>query len=96
MGPSRLADHAMGLELQLEELTERQRRAVVQGRHDDAARLGAEIAGLHAELAATAERLASETATPHAAADVQEPGGPEPAPEPAVPTLHDAERLASG
>jgi hypothetical protein len=52
------ADHAMGLELQLEELIEQQRRAVVQGRSADADRLAAEIAALQQELAAAAERAA--------------------------------------
>lgn len=48
----------MGLELQLEELIEQQRRAVVQGRTDDAERLAHEVAALQLELASTAERLA--------------------------------------
>ncbi len=54
----RPADHAMGLELQLEELQEQRQRARVQGRWDDARRLEIEIEQLQAELAATAEILA--------------------------------------
>lgn len=52
------ADHAMGLELQLEELNEQRERARVQNRPDDVHRLDAEIAGLQDELATTAEALA--------------------------------------
>ena len=54
----RPADHAMGLELQIEELTEERERALVQDRADDAARLDGEIAPLQAELAETAEHIA--------------------------------------
>lgn len=54
----------MGLELQLEELLEQQRRARVQGRPDDAARLQAEIEQLQGELAATAEMAASDPGVP--------------------------------
>lgn len=54
----------MGLELQLEELTEQRERALVQGRTEDAERLEAEAAALQAELAATAERLAREGPPP--------------------------------
>lgn len=53
------ADHAMGIELQLEELAEQRARAVVQGRDADASRLDAEMADLLSELAQTAERLAA-------------------------------------
>jgi quercetin dioxygenase-like cupin family protein len=56
----RPADHAMGLELQLEELQEQQKRALVQGRVDDAARLASEIEQLQGELGATAELLSVE------------------------------------
>jgi hypothetical protein len=56
----RPADHAMGLELQLEELIEQRERARVQGREEDARDLGAEINALQAELASTAERAAIE------------------------------------
>jgi hypothetical protein len=56
---SRAADHAMGLELQLEELTEQRTRAVVQGRDDDARLLGAEILALQGELAQSAEAVAT-------------------------------------
>ncbi len=60
----RPADHAMGLELQLEELREQQERARVQGRHPDAQRLQAEIEDLQAELAATAEMISSDNVRP--------------------------------
>lgn len=60
----RAADHAMGLELQLEELTEQRRRAEVQGRLDDAARLDTEITALHSELARTAEWAAAAVPPP--------------------------------
>jgi hypothetical protein len=55
MADFRAADHAMGLELQLEELLEQQKRAVVQGRTDDADRLQGEIEQLQLELAETSE-----------------------------------------
>ncbi|HEX3426721.1 MAG TPA: hypothetical protein VHT30_11355 [Acidimicrobiales bacterium] len=49
------AFHAMGLELQIVELVERQTRARVQHRFDDAEQLEAELAELRAELAATSD-----------------------------------------
>ena len=58
MGEFRPADHAMGLELQLEELIERRERAIVQGRDEDGRGLALEIAALQDELAATAEQIA--------------------------------------
>ena len=54
----------MGLELQIEELVERQRRANQQRFFAEAARLQSEIAALQADLVATAETIASEVATP--------------------------------
>lgn len=54
------ADHALGLELQLEELVEQRRRAEVQGRGAEVARLDPLIAELTDELAATAEKLAQD------------------------------------
>ena len=60
----RLEDRAMGLELQIEELVERQKRASQQRFYAEAARLQAEIGALQADLVATAERIASEVATP--------------------------------
>jgi hypothetical protein len=60
----RPADHAMGLELQLEELLEQRQRAAVQGRTADAGRLQAEIDQLQGELAATAEMLGSAPPSP--------------------------------
>ena len=53
----KLEDHLVGLELQLVELVERQQRAEVQGRTNDVARLGTEIAELQEELARTAELI---------------------------------------
>jgi hypothetical protein len=61
MADFRPADHAMGLELQLDELIEQRERARVQGRPADAARLEGEIAALQAELALTAELAVSES-----------------------------------
>ncbi|HEX2039763.1 MAG TPA: hypothetical protein VHF47_08540 [Acidimicrobiales bacterium] len=58
MTDPRLADHEMGLELQLIELEEQRRRAEVQGRSEDATRLNREIEAVQLELAATAERIA--------------------------------------
>ena len=55
MAHFRPADHAMGLELQLEELIEQRERARVQGRPEDAKRLEGQISALQLELATTAE-----------------------------------------
>lgn len=55
MTTSREADHALGLELQLEELVEQRERARVQGRDDDLPPIDAEIASLQQELTDTAE-----------------------------------------
>lgn len=60
MSDFRPVDHAMGLELQLEELIEQQARATVQGRNQDAERLALEADAVQAELAETAERVAQE------------------------------------
>jgi hypothetical protein len=60
MADFRPADHAMGLELQLDELMEQRERARVQGRSADAARLEGEISALQAELALTAELAVTE------------------------------------
>ena len=51
----RAGDHALGLELQLEELVEQRERARVQGRTDDLPPIDGEIRRLQDELAATAE-----------------------------------------
>lgn len=56
MSEFRAADHAMGLELQINELIEQHERAAVQGRNEVARRLELEIGDLQAELAATAEQ----------------------------------------
>lgn len=61
MTDPRLADHEMGLELQLVELVEQRRRAEVQGRVDDVAAIQGDIDAVQLELAATAERLAQGT-----------------------------------
>lgn len=60
----RLEDRAMGLELQLEELVERQKRADQQGFAAESGRLQSEISSLQAELVSTAERIASEEPAP--------------------------------
>jgi hypothetical protein len=54
----RLADHEMGLELQIVELVEQRERASVQGRTEDAADIQREIDVLQLELATIAERIA--------------------------------------
>ena len=59
MEDPRLADHAVGLELELAELVEQRERARVQHRLAEADRLQREIDGLQLELADTAEKLAS-------------------------------------
>ena len=52
----RAADHAVGLELQIEELVEQRQRALVQDRPADAAAIDAEITALQLELADHIER----------------------------------------
>jgi hypothetical protein len=61
---SQAADHAMGVELQLEELNEQRERAAVQGQEGDVRRLNEEIVDLQGELAQTAEIAATEPPTP--------------------------------
>ncbi len=58
MNNPRLEDHAVGLELQIVELVEQQQRAVVQERHDDAARIQRDIDALRDEMTRTAEKIA--------------------------------------
>jgi hypothetical protein len=55
MAEFRPADHAMGLELQIEELIEQRERARVQDQLEVMTRLEAEISALQGELASTAE-----------------------------------------
>ena len=55
MADPRLEDHAIGVELQLTELTEELERARVQGRTERMADLEREIAALQDDLATTAE-----------------------------------------
>jgi hypothetical protein len=57
MTDPRLADHMVGLELQLIELEERRQRAQVQKDRVAMARLEGEIEQLRQEMAVTAERL---------------------------------------
>jgi len=57
MTDPRLADHLVGLELQMIELEERRQRARVQGDRVAVSRLEGEIDQLRAEMAATAEHL---------------------------------------
>lgn len=61
MADPRLEDHAVGVELQLTELTEELERAKVQGRTDRTRELEAEITVLQDDLAATAEQIVTET-----------------------------------
>lgn len=63
-----LANHEMGLELQLIELSEQWERARVQEREEDAQRIQHEMALLQEEMALTAERmviLAAKGINPH-------------------------------
>jgi hypothetical protein len=60
MADPRLEDHAIGVELQLTELTEERERASVQGRAERVTELDAEIAVLQDDLAETAERIVTE------------------------------------
>ncbi|MDQ1436786.1 MAG: hypothetical protein QOK43_415 [Acidimicrobiaceae bacterium] len=57
MTDPRLADHMVGLELQMIELEERRQRARVQGDRVAMARLEGEIDHLRQEMASTAEHL---------------------------------------
>ena len=52
-------DSIAGIELQIVELVEQQRRAEVQGRAEDAARLQPEIDALHGQLATAADVVAT-------------------------------------
>jgi peptidoglycan hydrolase CwlO-like protein len=61
MADPRLEDHAIGVELQLTELTEERERASVQGRTERVAELDTEITALQDDLAETAERIVTET-----------------------------------
>ena len=60
----RLADHEMGVELQIVELVERRERARVQGRPGEADAIQCEIDSLQLELADIAERLAAPATAP--------------------------------
>ena len=60
MTDPRIEDHAVGVELQINELVEKRERAVVQGRTERAAELQQEIEVLQTELAATADKVADE------------------------------------
>ena len=60
MADPRLEDHAVGVELQLTELTEELERARVQGRGDRMRELEEEITELQDDLAATADRIVGE------------------------------------
>lgn len=64
MATSRDADHALGLELQLEELVEQRERARVQGRTEDMPPIEKEIEALQNELAASAEAIATADVDP--------------------------------
>ena len=56
---SLLRDTMCGIELQLIELVEEQRRAEIQGRAAEAADLQTEIESLHGQMAAVADIVAS-------------------------------------
>jgi hypothetical protein len=62
---SLLRDTLCGIELQLIEVVEQQKRCEVQGRDDDAAALQPEIDGYHNELAAIAETVAGQPIDVH-------------------------------
>jgi hypothetical protein len=53
------ADHALGLELQIEELVEQRQRARVQHREGDADNLDRQITALQSELATSVEQAAA-------------------------------------
>jgi hypothetical protein len=57
MDNNAVGNHLVGVELQLVELVEQQKRAEAQGETAQAAALQKEIDALHRELAATAESL---------------------------------------
>ncbi|HZQ84074.1 MAG TPA: hypothetical protein VFA83_04510 [Acidimicrobiales bacterium] len=52
-----LEDHLVGLEQQVVELVEQERRAELQGDSTEAARLEQEVLGLYTEMARTAELI---------------------------------------
>lgn len=56
----RMEDHAVGVELQINELVEKRERALVQGRSERATLLQQEIEVLQTELAVTADKVADE------------------------------------
>ena len=60
MTDPRLADHATGLELQIEELVVRRDTVLREGWHDQARALERQIADLQLELADAAEQVADE------------------------------------
>ncbi|GAC1317794.1 MAG: hypothetical protein NVSMB16_14230 [Acidimicrobiales bacterium] len=57
MTDAQAANHALGLELQIEELVEQRERARVQRRPADEARLTEQITALQAELAEAADAV---------------------------------------
>jgi len=60
MTDPRLEDHAIGVELQINELVEQIERARVQGRPERVAELQPELEALQDELAETAEHIGDE------------------------------------
>lgn len=60
MTDPRLEDHAIGVELQMNELVEQIERARVQGRPERVAELQPELEALQNELAETAEHIGEE------------------------------------
>lgn len=63
MNTSQAANHALGLELQIEELVEQRERARVQRRPEDEQVLTEQITALQAELAEAAEAAMRPNAT---------------------------------
>jgi hypothetical protein len=57
MDPNAVENHLVGVELQLVELVEQQKRAEVQGETTLARELQSQIDALHRELAVTAEAV---------------------------------------
>ncbi|MGH9000079.1 MAG: hypothetical protein ACRDY7_11890 [Acidimicrobiia bacterium] len=62
---SLLRDSVCGLELQLIDAVERQRRAEAQGHLAEVAELQREIDGIHSQLAVTADIVADAQIDPH-------------------------------
>ena len=64
MADEHLEDHAIGVELQLNELVEQRERALVQGDAERVESLDAEIAALQDDLMETSEQIADPSYRP--------------------------------